>query len=120
VIWVLRKESAGWRVVGMITRPFADKDPVVFNYEDIPSLVAAKNFIEEESTRREAEEERQAAQKKSDGDHPAAKPLTASTAGQATDAKPNDPAVANRQPAKNDSTPREAMKPQPPGATSQK
>ena len=70
VIWVLRKEAAGWRVVGMITRPFADKPPVVFDYEDIPSLVAAKNFIEVELNRRDAEQQKQAIQKK---------PLTASS-----------------------------------------
>ena len=73
VIWVLRKEEAGWRIVGMITRPFPDKDPVVFNYEDIPSLVAAKTFIQTESERREAEEEKQAARTKPDGTAPRCK-----------------------------------------------
>ena len=96
VIWVLRKEEAGWRIVGMITRPFPDKDPVVFNYEDIPSLVAAKTFIQTESERREAEEERQAMQKKPDGTRADTKPLTASS--------PNQPAGAVQH---------EAMKSQP-------
>jgi hypothetical protein len=103
VIWVLRKEEGGWRIVGMITRPFPDKDPVVFNYEDIPSLVQAKNFIEAESNRREAEEERQAAQKKPEGEHAAAKPLTASSGDQPKDG-----------------VQREAMKPQPAGTPTPK
>jgi len=103
VIWVLRKEEAGWRVVGMITRPFPDKDPVVFNYEDIPSLVQAKTFIQTESERREAEEEKQAAQKKPESTRADAKPLTANSA--------NQPA---------DGVQREAMKTQPSGAPSQK
>lgn len=96
VIWVLRKEEAGWRVVGMITRPFPDKAPIVFNYEDIPSLVQAKNYIQAESQRREAEEELQTTQKKTDGDKAAAKPLTASSEGMPKDG-----------------VQREAMKPQP-------
>jgi hypothetical protein len=68
VIWVLRKEEGGWRLVGMITRPFPDKGAVIFNYEDIPSLERAKNFIETESQRRMQEEQRQAAAKQSPGD----------------------------------------------------
>jgi len=105
VIWVLRKEEGGWRIVGMITRPFADKDPVVFNYEDIPSLVQAKNFIQEESERREAEAERQqATPKKPEGEPAAAKALTASSS--------SDP--------QKDGVAREAMKPQPAGAVAPK
>jgi hypothetical protein len=72
VIWVLRKEDAGWRVVGMISRPFPDLRPVVLNYEDIPSFVAERNFIMQEESRREAEQQRQESQKKM------MKPLTAS------------------------------------------
>jgi len=97
VIWVLRKEDGGWRIVGMITRPFPDKDPVVFNYEDIPSLVQAKNFIQTESERREAEAQRQQAEpKKPDGEHAATKALTANSSDQPKDG-----------------VQREAMKPQP-------
>ncbi len=91
VIWVLRKEAAGWRIVGMITRPFPDKQAVIFDYEDIPSLVAAKNFIEVESNRRDAEQQKQASQKK---------PLTASS---------TDPKTGVQAPASN--VEREAMKP---------
>lgn len=60
VIWVMRKEEPGWRVVGMITRPFPDQDPVAFNYEDVPGLMQTKASIEAEVKRRAEEEERQA------------------------------------------------------------
>lgn len=104
VIWVLRKEEGGWRIVGMITRPFPDKDPVVFNYEDIPSLVQAKDFIATEFKRREVEAERQpATPKKPDGEHAAAKALTASSSDQPKDG-----------------VQREAMKPQPAGTAAPK
>ena len=52
VIWVMRKEQPGWRVVGMITRPFPDAEPVAFNYENIPELLATKASIEQETKRR--------------------------------------------------------------------
>jgi hypothetical protein len=57
VVWVLRKEEPGWRVVGMITRPFPDMDPFVFNYEDVPSLIKTKDAIEAEAQRRIQQEE---------------------------------------------------------------
>jgi hypothetical protein len=60
VIWVLRKEMEGWRVVGMITRPFPDQKPVAFNYENIKELMATKASIVEEVKRRAEEEEKEA------------------------------------------------------------
>jgi hypothetical protein len=60
VIWVMRKEEEGWRVVGMITRPFPDRDPVAFNYENVKELMDTKAAIEDEVKRRAEEEERQA------------------------------------------------------------
>jgi hypothetical protein len=59
VIWVLRKEEAGWRVVGMITRPFPDQPPVAFNYENVDELMATKAGIEQEVKRRAEAEERE-------------------------------------------------------------
>jgi hypothetical protein len=64
VIWVMRKEDEGWRVVGMITKPFPDRDPVAFNYENVKELMETKAAIEEEVTRRAKEEERLARQAK--------------------------------------------------------
>jgi hypothetical protein len=34
IIWVLRKEPEGWRIVGSVMKIFPDKDPLVLNYED--------------------------------------------------------------------------------------
>jgi hypothetical protein len=59
VIWVMRKEEPGWRVVGMITRPFPDQPPVAFNYENVKELMETKASIEQEVKRRTEEEERQ-------------------------------------------------------------
>jgi hypothetical protein len=60
VIWALRKEEAGWRVAGMITKPFPDQPAVVFNYEDVKSLMETKASIEQEVKRRAADEEKEA------------------------------------------------------------
>ena len=68
VIWVLRREGTGWRVAGMIIRPFPDKPPVSLNYEDMKALAEAKEFIEQESQRREKAQQQQP---------PAGQPLTA-------------------------------------------
>lgn len=55
VLWVLRKEDdEGWRVAGMITRPFPDLPPVAFNYESFPELMEAKRAVEQEYQRRDA------------------------------------------------------------------
>jgi hypothetical protein len=59
VIWVLRKEEAGWRVVGMITRPFPDQPPVAFNYENVDELMQTKASIEQEAKRRAEVDERE-------------------------------------------------------------
>lgn len=64
VIWVMRKEDEGWRVVGMITRPFPDRDPVAFNYENVKELTETTAAIEEEVARRAKEEERRDRQAK--------------------------------------------------------
>jgi hypothetical protein len=58
VIWVLRQEDAGWRVVGMITRPFPDQPPVAFNYENVDELMQTKANIEQEVKRRAEADER--------------------------------------------------------------
>jgi hypothetical protein len=59
VIWVLRLEDAGWRVVGMITRPFPDQPPVAFNYENVDELMQTKANIEQEVKRRAEADEKE-------------------------------------------------------------
>ena len=56
----------------MIIRPFADKPPVALNYEDIKSLAEAKDYIEQETVRRE-----KAAEPPPQQQAPAGQPLTA-------------------------------------------
>ncbi|MFO7905578.1 MAG: hypothetical protein ACQESR_02410 [Planctomycetota bacterium] len=46
VVWILRKEEAGWRVAGMATRMGDSDQPVVLNFENLSEL---------EQTMREAE-----------------------------------------------------------------
>ncbi len=60
VIWVLRKEDEGWRVAGMITRPFPDEQPVAFDYEDFRALMEAKTSVDREMERRRGLEEKSA------------------------------------------------------------
>jgi hypothetical protein len=60
VIWVMRSEEPGWRVVGMITRPFPDQPPVAFDYENVKELMNTKAMIEQEVKRRAEEEEKEA------------------------------------------------------------
>ncbi len=73
VIWVVRHEAAGWRVAGMIIRPFPDKPPVALNYEDFKALAEAKDFIEQEAMKREKAAEPNQQQPQSTAE----KPLTA-------------------------------------------
>ncbi len=67
VIWVLRKEDDGWRVAGMITRPFPDEPPVAFNYESFKELMEAKTSVEQESQRRMDQEQKYAKSPVRDG-----------------------------------------------------
>jgi len=53
IVWVLRKDTQGWRISGMTTRVFADMDPVVLNFEDPADMVAKQQQAEEEISRRE-------------------------------------------------------------------
>jgi hypothetical protein len=73
VLWVLRKEDEGWRVAGMITRPFPDLPPVAFNYESFPELMEAKRAVEQEYQRRDASSQA--------GKQPEIKPVENKTAG---------------------------------------
>lgn len=103
VIWVVRHEAAGWRVAGMIIRPFPDKPPVALNYEDFKALADAKDFIEQEAMRRE-----KAAAPQQQPASTAEKPLTAQQLGPAQQFAPgatqngatqNGPPTADQQPA---------------------
>ena len=51
-VWVLRRESEGWRVVGVAAQIFADKDPVVLNFEDPEDMFRQQQWVRGEMQRR--------------------------------------------------------------------
>jgi hypothetical protein len=55
IVWVLRKESEGWRIAGMATKLFADRPPVVLNFEDPEDMLRQQQMAEEEIARRDAQ-----------------------------------------------------------------
>lgn len=52
LIWVARKEQAGWRVAGMMVTVFDDRPPVEFNFEDPASVIRQQEAIRAEVARR--------------------------------------------------------------------
>ncbi len=50
VVWILRKETPGWRIAGMATQLTDAEEPVFLNFEDLSQLAS-----ELESAEREAE-----------------------------------------------------------------
>jgi hypothetical protein len=53
VIWILRRETPGWRISGMATQVFADQQPIVLNFEDPADMLRKQQQAEEELARRE-------------------------------------------------------------------
>jgi hypothetical protein len=60
VIWVVRLDPEGWRVVGMAMRVFEDLPPLLLNFEDPEDMLAKQAMVAEELVRR-AQAEGQAA-----------------------------------------------------------
>ncbi len=52
VIWVVRLDPEGWRVVGMAMRVFDDLPPLLLNFEDPEDMLAKKAMVAEELQRR--------------------------------------------------------------------
>jgi hypothetical protein len=52
VVWVVRLDPEGWRVVGMAMRIFADMPPLLLNFEDPEDMLAKQAAVAEELTRR--------------------------------------------------------------------
>ncbi len=50
VVWILRKETAGWRIAGMATQLAENEEPLFLNFEDLSQLAS-----ELENAEREAE-----------------------------------------------------------------
>jgi len=57
IVWILRKESIGWRVAGMAMKIFDDAQPLILNFEDPADMMRKQQLAEEELMRRaEAEQ----------------------------------------------------------------
>jgi len=52
VVWVVRLDPEGWRVVGMAMRIFDDLPPLLLNFEDPEDMLAKQAAVAEELTRR--------------------------------------------------------------------
>jgi hypothetical protein len=52
VVWVVRLDPEGWRVVGMAMRVFEDLPPLLLNFEDPEDMLAKQELVAEELKRR--------------------------------------------------------------------
>lgn len=52
IIWALRREPEGWRVAGMITKPFEDLPPLVLDFEDAKDMKRQQQLVDQEVQRR--------------------------------------------------------------------
>lgn len=52
VVWVVRLDPEGWRVVGMAMRIFQDLPPLLLNFEDPEDMLAKQAAVAEELARR--------------------------------------------------------------------
>jgi hypothetical protein len=52
VIWAVRLEPEGWRVVGMATLVFEDMPPLLLNFEDPEDMIAKQEMVAAELQRR--------------------------------------------------------------------
>jgi hypothetical protein len=80
IVWVVRLDPEGWRVVGMAMKVFDDMDPLLLNFEDPDDMIAKQEMVAVEMQRRA-----QAAEQ-ADGDSPA--PTSGTTVAPATPAQP--------------------------------
>jgi hypothetical protein len=52
VVWVVRLDPEGWRVVGMAMRVFEDLPPLLLDFEDPEDMLAKQEMVAEELERR--------------------------------------------------------------------
>lgn len=52
VVWVVRLDPEGWKVVGMAMKVFPDMPPLLLNFEDPEDMVAKQEMVAEELQRR--------------------------------------------------------------------
>ena len=56
IVWILRKETEGWRIAGMASKVFPDRPPVILNFEDPEDMMRQQQMAEEELARRDAQQ----------------------------------------------------------------
>jgi len=54
IVWAVRLDPEGWRVVGMAMKIFEDMPPLLLNFEDPQDMVAKQEMVAQELTRRAA------------------------------------------------------------------
>ena len=74
IVWAVRLDPEGWRVVGMAMKIFEDMPPLLLNFEDPQDMIAKQEMVAEELTRRAAAASGQAAPRTARG--PATAPAT--------------------------------------------
>lgn len=57
VVWVVRLDPEGWRVVGMAMRVFADMPPLLLDFEDPEDMTAKQEMVARELQKRAAKAE---------------------------------------------------------------
>ncbi|MFM7248284.1 MAG: hypothetical protein ACKO5R_00115 [Planctomycetaceae bacterium] len=88
IVWVVRLDPEGWRVVGMAMKVFDDLPPLLLNFEDPDDMIAKQEMVAQELQRRA-----QAAEQAQDPSATAA-PAESSTGPAAVTAQP--PATERR------------------------
>jgi hypothetical protein len=61
VVWVVRLDPEGWRVVGMATKVFDDLPPLLLNFEDPEDMIAKQEMVAKELQARAQKAAQQAA-----------------------------------------------------------
>lgn len=71
VVWVVRLDPEGWRVVGMAMRVFEDMAPLLLNFEDPEDMLAKQEMVAQEIQKRSQQAEKEAAARTARGTTPA-------------------------------------------------
>ena len=67
VVWVVRLDPEGWRVVGMAMRVFEDLPPLLLNFEDPEDMLAKQEMVAAELKRRASVPQQPAGQPRTAG-----------------------------------------------------
>ena len=67
VVWVVRLDPEGWRVVGMAMRIFDDLPPLLLNFEDPEDMLAKQELVAKELQKRAMAAQQKAAQERTAG-----------------------------------------------------